>query len=95
LQNKQNDSGFISSIEENKINSMNKQIFISAEDGAKIANVSKVTILKHIKKGHIRAIYDRVRGSYLVDLWSVNDFARNRYLELPHDESEDNRDEKS
>jgi hypothetical protein len=52
------------------------QIFIRAEDAAKIAEISKVTILKYATKGRIRAIYDRVRGSYLFDLQSVNEFAR-------------------
>lgn len=57
-------------------------IFVSAQEAANTSNISKVTILKYVEKGRIRAVYDQIRNAYLIDLKSLMAFNESRYIEI-------------
>jgi excisionase family DNA binding protein len=63
-----------------------KEIYITVSEAARDQGVSKVTIHKYIQQGKLKSIFDKVQGKYLIELASLKEFAKNRYVELNQDE---------
>jgi excisionase family DNA binding protein len=62
------------------------EVFITLKEAAETLQVSKSTVLKYIRRGSIRAIFDRFPGRYLIETESLKTFAKKRFVELPHDD---------
>jgi hypothetical protein len=65
------------------------EVYITLKEATREANVSRTTILKYVKRGRLKAIYDHLPGRYLIELASLRAFANSRYINLPYKAGKD------